>query len=161
MTIVKAAIFLLAAASFGVTSTKPIAAESEQAQFYNSPAAAAANLPFSQAVRVGDIWYLSGAIGVVPRKMELAPGGLEAEAKQTMENIGAILRSNGLSFDDVFKCTVMIADMAKWGAFNKIYVTYFKPDHLPAPLLAQMDWHWGHRSNWNAGLLLTNSDQPI
>ena len=83
MTIVKAAIFLLAAASFGVTSTKPIAAESEQAQFYNSPAAAAANLPFSQAVRVGDIWYLSGAIGVVPGKMELAPGGLEAEAKQT------------------------------------------------------------------------------
>ena len=95
MTIVKAAIFLLAAASFGVTSTKPIAAESEQAQFYNSPAAAAANLPFSQAVRVGDIWYLSGAIGVVPGKMELAPGGLEAEAKQTMENVGAILRSLG------------------------------------------------------------------
>ena len=53
MTIVKAAIFLLAAASFGVASTKPFAAESEQAQFYNSPAAAAANLPFSQAVRVG------------------------------------------------------------------------------------------------------------
>ena len=132
MTIVKAAIFLLAAASFGVASTKPFAAESEQAQFYNSPAAAAANLPFSQAVRVGDMCYLSGAIGVVPGKMELAPGGLEAEAKQTMENIGAILRSNGLSFDDVFKCTVMIADMAKWGAFNKIYVTYFKPDHLPA-----------------------------
>jgi enamine deaminase RidA (YjgF/YER057c/UK114 family) len=64
--------------------------------------------------------------------MELAPRGLEAEAQQTMENIGAILRSNGLSFNDVFKCTVMIADMAKWGAFNKIYVTYFKPDHLPA-----------------------------
>jgi enamine deaminase RidA (YjgF/YER057c/UK114 family) len=94
--------------------------------------------------------------------MELAPGGLEAEAKQTMENIGAILRSNGLSFDDVFKCTVMIAHMAKWGAFNKIYVrTSNRIICLLAPLLAQMDWHWGHRSNWNAGLLLTNSDQPI
>jgi 2-iminobutanoate/2-iminopropanoate deaminase len=69
---------------------------------------------------------------MVPGKMELTPGGLEAEAKQTLENIGTILRANNLSFDDVFKCTVMIADMAKWGAFNKIYVTYFTPDHLPA-----------------------------
>ena len=79
MTILKAAIFLLAAVSVGAFSTKPVAAEKEQVQFYNSPTAAAANLPFSQAVRVGDIWYLSGAIGVVPGKMELAPGGLEAE----------------------------------------------------------------------------------
>ena len=63
MTISKAAIFLLAAVSLGAFSTKPVTAENEQVQFYNSPAAAAANLPFSQAVRVGDIWYLSGAIG--------------------------------------------------------------------------------------------------
>jgi reactive intermediate/imine deaminase len=132
MTILKTAAFLLAAASAGVFSKNALAAETGQMQFYNSPAAAAAKLPFSQAVRVGNIWYLSGAIGVVPDKLELAPGGLEAEAKQTLENIGTILRANNLSFDDVFKCTVMIADMAKWGAFNKIYVTYFTPDHLPA-----------------------------
>ncbi len=49
-----------------------------------------------------------------------------------MENIGAVLKANGLCFDDVFKCMVMIADMAKWGDFNKVYVTYFKPDRLPA-----------------------------
>jgi 2-iminobutanoate/2-iminopropanoate deaminase len=132
MTMLKTAVFLLATLSLGVSSTKPMAAEGDGVQFYNSPAAAAAKLPFSQAVRVGDVWYLSGAIGVLPGKMELAPGGLEAEAKQTMENIGTILRANDLSFDDVFKCTVMIADMAQWGAFNKIYVTYFKPDRLPA-----------------------------
>jgi enamine deaminase RidA (YjgF/YER057c/UK114 family) len=42
-----------------------------------------------------------------------------------MENIGDILKANGLTFDDVFKCTAMLADMSKWGAFNKIYVTYF------------------------------------
>ena len=101
-------------------------------QFYNSPASTAAKLPFSQAVRVGNILYLSGAIGVIPGKMELAPGGIEEEARQTMENIGAVLKANGLTFDNVFKCTVMIADMSKWGAFNKIYVTYFKADHLPA-----------------------------
>jgi reactive intermediate/imine deaminase len=101
-------------------------------QFVNSPAAKAAKLPFSQAVRVGDVLYLSGCLGNLPGKMQLAPGGMEAEARQTMENIGAVLKENGLTFDDVFKCTVMLADMAKWGDFNKVYPTYFKPDRLPA-----------------------------
>jgi 2-iminobutanoate/2-iminopropanoate deaminase len=109
----------------------PAVAENEQVHFYNSPAASAAKLPFSQAVRVGDVLYMSGAIGVFPGKMELAPGGIEPEAKQMMENIGEVLKANGLTFDDVFKCTAMLADMSKWGAFNKIYVTYFKPEHLP------------------------------
>jgi len=112
--------------------TFPVGAESSQVQFYNSPAAAAAKAPFSQAVRVGDILYMSGAIGVLPGKRELAPGGMEAEAKQTLENIGEVLKANGLTFDDVFKCTAMLADMSKWGDFNKIYVTYFKPERLPA-----------------------------
>ena len=58
-------------------------------QFINSPAAKAANLPFSQAVRVGDVLYLSGCLGNVQGKLELVPGGMEAEARQTMENIGA------------------------------------------------------------------------
>ncbi len=101
-------------------------------QFINSQAAKAAKLPFSQAVRVGDVLYLSGALGNVPGKMELVPGGMEAEARQTMENIAAVLKENGLTFDDVFKCTVMMADMSKWGDFNKVYLTYFKPDRLPA-----------------------------
>lgn len=101
-------------------------------QFINSPAAKAANLPFSQAVRVGDVLYLSGCLGNVPGKLELAPGGMEAEARQTMENIGAVLKENGLTFDDIIKCTVMLADMKKWGDFNKVYITYFKPGSLPA-----------------------------
>ena len=94
-------------------------------KFYTSPEAKKARLPFSQAVRVGDVLYLSGALGNVP-------GGLEAETRQTMANIGAVLKANGLTFDDVFKCTVMLADMKEWAAFNKVYVTYFKPDRLPA-----------------------------
>ena len=101
-------------------------------QFMTSPAAKATNLPFSQAVRVGDILYLSGALGNVPGKLELVPGGMEAEARQTMENIRTVLNDNGLTFDNVFKCTIMMADMRKWADFNKVYVTYFKPDRLPA-----------------------------
>jgi reactive intermediate/imine deaminase len=101
-------------------------------EFFSSPAAKAAKLPFSQAVRVGDILYLSGALGNVPGKLELVPGGLEAETRQTMENIGDTLKRNGLSFADVFKCTVMLADMSKWTEFNKVYLEYFDAGRLPA-----------------------------
>ena len=101
-------------------------------EFINAPAAKAVKLPFSQAVRVGDVLYLSGALGNVPGKLELVPGGIEAEARQTMDNIGAVLKENGLTFADVFKCTVMLADMADWPTFNRIYLDYFDPDRLPA-----------------------------
>jgi 2-iminobutanoate/2-iminopropanoate deaminase len=101
-------------------------------EFITSAAAKAAKLPFSQAVRVGDVLYLSGALGNIPGTRELVAGGMEAQARQTMENIRAVLKDNGLSFADVFKCTVMLADMSKWDDFNKIYVTYFDPDRLPA-----------------------------
>jgi len=112
----------------------PLAAQAQESgpRFYNSPALAAMKPPFSQAVRVGDTLYMSGAIGIVPGTSELAPGGIEGEAKQAMDNIGAVLKANDLSFDNVVKCTVMLADMAKWGDFNKVYVTYFKPGRLPA-----------------------------
>src|SRR6185312_7445246 len=101
-------------------------------RFYTSPDAKAAKLPFSQAVQVGDILYLSGALGNKPGTRQVVAGGIEAETRQTMENIAAVLKGNGLTFDDVFKCTVMLADMAKWEDFNKVYLTYFKPGRLPA-----------------------------
>lgn len=101
-------------------------------EFIASHGTRAAGLPFSDAVRVGDIICLSGQIGAIPGTMELAPGGIEPETRQMMENIARILNANGLSFDDIFKCTVMMADMAQWSAFNKIYVGYFKRDRLPA-----------------------------
>ena len=101
-------------------------------EFYTSAEARAAGLPFSLAVRAGDVLYLSGALGNVPGKLELVPGGLEAETRQTMANIGAVLRANALTFDDVFKCTVMLADMKDWPAFNTVYLAYFKPYRLPA-----------------------------
>ena len=77
-------------------------------EYLNPPEFKAAGLPFSQAVRVDNVLYLSGQIGNKPGTMELVPGGVEAEARQTMENIGAVLKANGLSFDDVIKCTVML-----------------------------------------------------
>ena len=100
-------------------------------EFIRSHGTTAAGLPFSDAVRVGDVLYLSGQLGNVPGKMELVKGGMEAETRQTMENIAAVLKANGLGFDAVFKCTVMLADMKQWGDFNKVYLEYFKGPNLP------------------------------
>jgi 2-iminobutanoate/2-iminopropanoate deaminase len=105
--------------------------ECRMIEFFNSPEGKAAKLPFSQSVRVGDVVYLSGALGNVPGKMELVPGGIEAEIKQMMENIAAALKPHGLGFDAIFKSLVMLADIREWGEFNKVYLSYFNPDRMP------------------------------
>lgn len=107
-------------------------AQAAPAAYFTSDATRAARRPFSDAVQVGDVLYLSGQIGAAPGQPNVVPGGMEAEARQVMENIGGVLKSRGLGYDDVFKCSVMLADMSKWGDFNRIYVTYFKPDRYPA-----------------------------
>jgi reactive intermediate/imine deaminase len=99
--------------------------------YLSSGNATARPLPFSEAVRVGRMLYLSGQIGVLPGSMTVVPGGLHAEAKQAMDNIKGILERHGYSLDQVVKCTVMLTDMADWPAFNEIYVGYF-PKNLPA-----------------------------
>jgi reactive intermediate/imine deaminase len=84
------------------------------------------SMPFSEAVRVGDILYLSGQMGFHPVTGELAAGGMKAEAIQTMDNIKSALDRLGYNMNDIFKCTVMIADINLWSEFNKVYVTYFE-----------------------------------
>ena len=88
-------------------------------------------MPFSDAVRVGDMLYLSGKIGNIPGTSQLAEGGIQGETRQTMENIKSSLEKYGSSLDEVVKCTVFLADMAEWGAMNEVYVTYF-PVNKPA-----------------------------
>jgi reactive intermediate/imine deaminase len=94
------------------------------------PVAGNPSLPFSAAVRVGDMLYLSGQIGT-DSTGKLVTGGIEPETRQTMENIRAVLAANGSSMDRVVKCLVMLADMGEWQAMNQVYVTYFIR-HLPA-----------------------------
>ena len=87
-------------------------------------------LPFSDAVRVGDVLYLSGQIGVgADGKL---PEGIEAQAKLAMDNVGAVLKRAGLDYGDVFHCTAFLSDMKNWPAFNKVYVPYFPAGKLPA-----------------------------
>jgi 2-iminobutanoate/2-iminopropanoate deaminase len=94
------------------------------------PVAENPTLPFSAAVRVGDLLYLSGQIGT-DSSGALVAGGIAAETRQTMENIRAVVERSGSSMDRVVKCLVMLADMREWGAMNKVYVSFF-PRHLPA-----------------------------
>jgi len=84
---------------------------------------------FSEAVRVGNMLYLSGRIGT-DDSGKLVPGGIAEETRQTMETIKSTLERYGSSLDHVVKVTVMLADMGEWAAMNKIYVGYF-PQHLP------------------------------
>ncbi len=101
------------------------------AEYLLSEEAKSLNLPFSEAVRVGDMLYLSGQLGILPGTTDLASGGIEGETKQAMDNIKSILERYGSSMDEIVKCTVMIADIAEWPKFNEVYVTYF-PGPKPA-----------------------------
>jgi len=88
-------------------------------------------LPFSDAVRVGNMLYLSGKIGNIPGTRRLAEGGIAGETRQALENIKASLEKYGSSLGEVVKCTVFLADIAEWGAMNEVYMTYF-PENPPA-----------------------------
>lgn len=99
-----------------------------EVEFLPSANTEALGLPFSDAVRVGNLLFLSGQLGTAPGTLELVPGGIRAEAKQALENIKGVLEANGSSLDRVVKCTVMIADIDEWPAFNEVYVTFFPGD---------------------------------
>ena len=104
-------------------------AEPPEVEFLNSGKVVPTTLPFSEAVRVGDTLYLSGQIGIKPGTLVLAPGGIQAEARQTLENIKTSLETHGYAMRDVVKCTVMLADIAEWATFNEVYKTYFTPPY--------------------------------
>jgi 2-iminobutanoate/2-iminopropanoate deaminase len=110
--------------------TPAMAAQSPPVEYIGEPSINGRRLPFSEAVRVGDMLYLSGQLGNKPDGT--LPDGIEAQARQTMDNIGAVLKRSNLGFGDVVKCTVMLDNMADWPAFNTVYVTYFPDGKFPA-----------------------------
>ncbi|MDJ0694452.1 MAG: RidA family protein [Mastigocoleus sp. MO_167.B18] len=127
------AIILLSVALTSTTIAKQENLSSANSvEYLTSDETTSLNLPFSEAVRVGNILYLSGAIGNIPGKKKLVSGGIKAETKQVMENISRILQRNESSLDRVVKCTVMLADIKEWSAMNQVYVTYFSKKRLPA-----------------------------
>jgi 2-iminobutanoate/2-iminopropanoate deaminase len=117
---------------FGASAATAQAVKSfHELQILSTPAQDALKLPFAEGVRVGDVIVLSGQIGAKPGSLELVPGGIQAETRQTLENIKTSLERYGSSMQRVVKCTVFIADMADWPAMNEVYVEMFK-GHRPA-----------------------------
>ena len=98
--------------------------------YFPAPARGDSPRPFSEAVQVGDVLYLSGQIGI--RDDGTLPDGIGAQSRQMMSNIGATLKKRGIGWGDVFHCIVMLDDMADWPAFNSVYVPYFPAGKLPA-----------------------------
>ena len=92
--------------------------------------------PYSQAVQVGQTLYLAGQLGIDPATGKLEEGGVEAQTARAMQNLQAVLRQAGFTFDDVVVTQAFLADMNDFAAFNKIYAGYFK-NQLPARAVVQ------------------------
>ena len=125
-------VILVAAAGILIMTTAATAAPPGRpsVEHFGRPSLNSQPLPFSDAVRVDDILYLSGQIGIGPDGK--LPGGIEAQTRQAMDNLGAVLKRAGLGYGDVFHCTALLADMKDWPEFNKVYVPYFPAGKMPA-----------------------------
>ena len=93
--------------------------------------------PYSPGIRYGELLFTAGQIGLDPATDKLVPGGVEAEARQSLENLGKILKAGGAGFDSLLKVTVFLADMNDYAAVNAIYGDYVG-EHPPARSAVQV-----------------------
>jgi len=93
--------------------------------------------PYSQAVRVGDLLFLSGQVPLDPTTGQLIEGDISAQTRRVMENLGAVLKSAGLSFADVARTTIFLADMNDFAKVNEVYGSYFT-EPFPARATVQV-----------------------
>ena len=100
--------------------------------------------PFSPAVRVGSLVFVSGTLGTKPDGT-LVPGGIEPETRQVLENIKRTLAAGGLGMDRLVKCTAFLADLKEWPAMNAIYRSYFPNGKYPARAAVQATLLFGAR----------------
>lgn len=96
-----------------------------------TPPAGRTDAPYSEVVRVGDLLFLAGKLGIEPETGELPEGGIQPETRQAMENIKAVVEREGSTMDRVVKCTVFLADIGEWAAMNEVYTQFF-PKNRPA-----------------------------
>ena len=87
--------------------------------------------PFSQVVEANGFVFLAGQVGDAPGGHGAVPGGIEAETRAMLDNVGRLLRAVGLDYADVVRCTVYLRDFADFAAMNGVYRTYF-PTEPPA-----------------------------
>ena len=83
--------------------------------------------PYSQAVAVGDTLYCAGQIPLDPISNQIVSGGVAEQTKRVLENVGAVLRANGMDYHHVVKATVFMTDLAGFGEMNAVYGGFFHP----------------------------------
>jgi 2-iminobutanoate/2-iminopropanoate deaminase len=105
-------------------------------QAISSPGAPKAIGPYSQAIRAGQLLFLSGQVPLDPATGQIVEGDIGAQTRRVMENLGAVLKAAGLSFGDVVRTTIFLADMSDFTAVNDAYGSYFPPATGPAPARA-------------------------
>lgn len=93
--------------------------------------------PYSPAVRVGNLLFLSGQIPLDPATGQLVDGDIRAQATRVLENIGALLAAGGAGFSNVVRTTIFLADIGDFAVVNEIYATYFSPPY-PARATVQV-----------------------
>lgn len=94
-------------------------------QVLATPSAPPALGPYSMAVEAGGFVFLSGQVGIDPSTGERVPDDVASQARQALDNIGAILADIGLDHSDIVKTTIFLADMADFAAVNEVYAQYF------------------------------------
>nr|XP_006636045.1 PREDICTED: ribonuclease UK114 isoform X1 [Lepisosteus oculatus] len=87
--------------------------------------------PYSQAVLVDRTMYISGQLGMDPSTGQIVPGGVTAEARQALANMGEILKTAGCDYNNVVKTTVLLADINDFNGVNDVYKQFFR-SHFPA-----------------------------
>lgn len=85
--------------------------------------------PYSQAVRSGDLVFLSGQVALDPATGELAAGGIAQQVERTMKNLAAVLAEAGCTFDDVVRATIYVVDLAHYATVNEVYGGFFRPPY--------------------------------
>ena len=102
-----------------------------------TPNAPAAIGPYSQAIEHGGFIFVSGQLPIDPATGSFPEGGVEAQTRQSLTNIGAVLEEAGLGFSDVVKTTVLLKDISDFGAMNAVYAEFF-PESKPARVCYQV-----------------------
>ncbi|MCU1383113.1 MAG: yabJ 3 [Acidobacteria bacterium] len=106
-------------------------------QAVSSPDAPTAIGPYSQAVRAGQLLFLSGQVPLDPATGQIVAGDIAAQTRRVFDNLAAVLEAGGRSFADVVRTTVFLADMNDFAAVNEVYGTYFSEPY-PARATVQV-----------------------
>ncbi|MCL4133532.1 UNVERIFIED_CONTAM: hypothetical protein GTU68_067525 [Idotea baltica] len=107
-------------------------------EIINSPNAPAPVGPYNHSVLANNTLYISGQIAINPANGELIQASIEEETHQVLKNLGAILETAGMTYENILKCSVFVSDMNMYGRINAVYAEYFNEDTAPARELVEV-----------------------